>query len=121
MEEFYERNDLDRQQVKIILDSSAASFKAELRQHGFRVKKAKNDVVNGIRAMMNALDTGLIKYTPADKNTFKEFQSYIWDVKAADHGEDKPVKEHDHALDADRYFVYMVANPPKNNGIEVLK
>ncbi|EJF33732.1 phage terminase large subunit [Weissella koreensis KCTC 3621] len=121
MEEFYERNDLDKQQVRIILDPAASSFKTELKQNGFSVKKAKNDVVNGIRAMMNALDTGLIKYTPVAKNTFKEFQSYIWDVKAADHGEDKPVKEHDHAMDADRYFVYTIANPKKQGGVSVFK
>ena len=43
-------------------------------------------------------------------NTIKEFASYIWDEKAAERGEDKPVKEHDHAMDSVRYFVYTILN-----------
>ena len=41
-------------------------------------------------------------------NTFREFFSYIWDEKAAARGEDKPVKENDHAMDAVRYFVNTI-------------
>ena len=37
-----------------------------------------------------------------------EFGSYIWDEKAAQRGEDRPVKENDHAMDAVRYFVYTI-------------
>lgn len=110
MEQFYDRNDIDKRYTRIILDPAAASFKAELIQHGFSVKKANNDVVNGIRSMMSAMDNGLVKWTSKATNTFKEFQAYIWDAKAADRGEDKPVKEHDHAMDADRYFVYSVVS-----------
>lgn len=43
-------------------------------------------------------------------NTIQEFGSYIWDEAAAAHGEDRPVKEHDHAMDALRYFVYTILN-----------
>lgn len=108
LEAFYDHNGLDRTQVKIILDPAAASFKAELKQHGFRVVPAKNDVLNGIRAQMSAMNDGKIKWSSKAANTFKELNSYIWDKAAADKGEDKPVKEHDHAMDADRYFVYTV-------------
>ena len=108
LEEFYERNHLERKHVKMILDPAAASFRAELRQCGFRVVPARNDVLNGIRAQMSAMNEGKIKWSSKAVNTFKEINSYIWDKKAADKGEDKPVKEHDHAMDADRYFVYTV-------------
>ena len=37
-----------------------------------------------------------------------EFGSYIWDAKAAEYGEDRPVKQHDHAMDAVRYFVFTM-------------
>ncbi|MDF7636937.1 PBSX family phage terminase large subunit [Leuconostocaceae bacterium ESL0958] len=107
LDEFYERNGMAKS-VTIILDPAAASFKKELQSHGYFVKRAKNDVVNGIRATMSAMDTGKIKWSSRCKNTFTEMNAYIWDEKAADRGEDKPVKEHDHALDADRYFVYTV-------------
>lgn len=107
LDEFYERNNI-AQTVQIILDPAAASFKKELQRHGYKVKRAKNDVVNGIRATMSAMDQGKIKWSSKCVNTFNEMNAYIWDAKAADRGEDKPVKEHDHALDADRYFVYTV-------------
>ena len=32
------------------------------------------------------------------------------DEKAVDRGEDKPVKEYDHAMDAVRYFAYTILN-----------
>lgn len=92
----------------IILDPSAASFKAELKRRGYRVKKAKNDVENGIRFVGSCLLNEKILFASCCKNTIKEFSSYIWDSKAADRGEDKPLKEHDHAMDAVRYFCYTV-------------
>ena len=36
--------------------------------------------------------------------TIQEMQSYAWDPKAAQRGEEKPLKIHDHAPDAFRYF-----------------
>lgn len=44
------------------------------------------------------------------KNTIAEFTAYVWDEKAAKHGEDKPIKEHDHAMDAVRYFCNTILN-----------
>ena len=94
--------------AKIIIDPSAASFIAVLRNDGFKVQKAKNDVVDGIRVTQTAMNEGKILFSTNCPNLFKELSSYVWDEKAAEHGEDKPVKEHDHACDAMRYFVYMV-------------
>ena len=94
--------------AKIIIDPSAASFIAVLRNNGFRVQKAKNDVVDGIRVTQTAMNEGKILFSNRCPNLFKELSSYVWDEKAAERGEDKPVKEHDHACDAMRYFVYMV-------------
>lgn len=92
----------------IILDPSAASFKAELKKRGYRVKKGKNDVENGIRFTGSMLSTEKIKFMKCCENTIKEFTSYVWDDKASEHGEDKPVKEHDHCMDAVRYFCYTI-------------
>lgn len=93
---------------QIIIDPSAASFIAEVRKRGLEVKKAKNDVADGIRFVGTLLNQEKILFSPTCKNTLKEFSSYIWDEKAANRGEDKPVKEHDHAMDAVRYFVYTI-------------
>lgn len=92
----------------IILDPSAASFKAELKKRGYKVKKAKNDVANGIRFVSTCLNQLLILFMKECKNTEKEFSSYVWDSKASERGEDKPLKENDHCMDAVRYLCYTI-------------
>lgn len=100
---------LDDTKIKAILvDPSAASFIAELRKRGYKVMKAKNEVEDGIRVVGTKLNQNKLVFSEACPNTIKEFGSYVWDEKAAEHGEDKPVKEHDHAMDAVRYFVYTI-------------
>lgn len=100
---------LDGKHVKaVIVDPSAASFIAELKKRGIHVNKAKNDVKNGIRVVGNALNLGKIYFSDKCINTIMEFSSYIWDIKAAERGEDKPIKQHDHAMDAVRYFCFTV-------------
>lgn len=92
----------------VIADPSAASFIAELQKRGYKVLKAKNDVEDGIRLVGTKLNQNKIIFAESCVNLIKEFGSYIWDAKAAERGEDKPVKEHDHAMDAVRYFVYTI-------------
>lgn len=94
----------------VIVDPSAASFIAALRQAGYPVLKAKNDVEDGIRLVGTLLNQEKIAFSASCVNTIKEFASYIWDAKAVDRGEDAPIKQHDHAMDAVRYFCYMVLN-----------
>ena len=103
--------------VKIIIDPSAASFIAELKKRGYAIKKAKNDVLDGIRFVASLLNEGKIAISDQCPNTIKEFGSYIWDQKASEHGEDKPVKQHDHAMDALRYFCYTIIRKPGSIGI----
>ncbi len=105
--------------VKIIIDPSAASFIAELKKRGYSIKKAKNDVLDGIRFVASLLNEEKISFHESCVNTIKEFASYIWDVKASERGEDKPVKQYDHAMDAVRYFCYTIIRKP--GGIQILK
>lgn len=104
---------------KIIVDPSAASFIAELKKRGYSIKKAKNDVLDGIRYVGTLLNQEKILFSQECVNTIKEFNSYIWDAKATDRGEDKPIKTHDHAMDAVRYFCYTIIR--NNTGISILK
>lgn len=97
----------------VIVDPSAASFIAQLKKDGFHVIKAVNDVEDGIRNVASAITQGLILYNDCCKETFREFSSYIWDKKAADRGEDKPVKQNDHHMDSDRYFVNTIVFAPQ--------
>ncbi len=100
---------LEGEKVKaIIVDPSAASFIAELRKRGFKVLKANNDVLDGIRLVGTLLNLYKIIFTSSCTETIKEFASYIWDAKAMERGEDKPVKQHDHSMDAVRYFVSTI-------------
>ncbi|MCT4507929.1 MAG: PBSX family phage terminase large subunit [Tepidibacter sp.] len=92
----------------IVIDPSAASFITLLKENGYKVKKAKNDVEDGIREVAKRLSNLELFVHKKCKNTIKEFFSYIWDEKAADRGEDKPIKQFDHAMDAIRYFVYTL-------------
>lgn len=101
----------------MIIDPAAASFIAELRKRKYKVLKAKNDVSDGIRVTGTKLNQGKILFEKGCINTQKEFASYVWDEKAAASGTDKPVKEHDHAMDAVRYFVYTILS---NNTARIL-
>lgn len=97
-------SDVDIQSV--IVDPSAASFIAELRKRGYRVIKARNDVIDGIRYVSSALIDGRLLISPDCENTLREFGVYSWDEKAGERGEDKPIKQNDHAMDMLRYALY---------------
>lgn len=98
----------DEKIKQVIIDPSAASFIAAIKKRGFRIRKAKNDVLNGIRVTGTSIQTGKVFFLSCCKESIKEFSNYIWDSKAADRGEDKPIKEHDHSMDAIRYFCFTI-------------
>lgn len=102
----------DVQDVKFILvDPSAASFIAELtksKYHLPQVMKAKNDVDNGIRMVMSYLNRMMFTIDPSNTEDIREFQSYLWDEKASNRGEEAPIKENDHCMDRNRYAIYTV-------------
>lgn len=87
----------------LIIDPSATSFIALVKQkRRFKVRKANNDVVDGIQKTASAIQQGKIKVNDCCKATIKEYGLYSWDQKA---NEDRPIKDNDHAMDATRYFV----------------
>lgn len=112
LEEFADGLDIDR----VIVDPAAASFIAELKRRKFRIKKANNDVLDGIRFTGSMLNLGLLFFLGECKETIKEFASYIWDEKARESGEDRPVKQHDHCMDAVRYFIYTIVKRERKWG-----
>ena len=89
----------------VIVDPSAASFVAELSNAGFYVKRARNNVLNGIQKVASALQRNKIFFSPDCKDCIREFGLYRWDEKST---EDKPIKENDHAMDDVRYFVNTI-------------
>jgi len=102
----------------VIVDPSAASFIQTIKRHGrFRVKPAENDVVEGIRNTATELNAKRLLFCDCCHNIFEEFRAYVWDKKASERGEDKPVKQSDHAMDDMRYFVNTVIY--SHNGLRI--
>lgn len=104
-EEYYQELEKlagDRDIYAVIVDPSAASFITTIRRHRrFSVRKAKNEVLFGIRLTATMLRNGMIRIGADCKDAIREFGLYRW----AEQGEtDKPVKENDHAMDDIRYF-----------------
>lgn len=94
----------------IIVDPAAEAFRLELRNRGFRVKEAKNDVLEGIRLTSTMLVKRRVRVEKSCTNFRAEVESYVWDEKAVQRGEEKPVKERDHAMDALRYLCFTIVS-----------
>ncbi len=93
----------------VIIDPSAKSLKISIRNKGIRTKPADNDVQEGIRMVATMIAKRKLKVHRKNcPNFLEEVAGYVWDEKAALHGEDKPVKSKDHTLDAARYFVKTI-------------
>ena len=90
----------------VIVDPSAASFIEVLRRKGWRVQKANNDVLSGIRLTSDALKSGKIVICEGCDDCLREMEEYVWDLRSG--SKDKVRKEHDHAMDDMRYFVSTV-------------
>jgi len=94
-----------REITAVIVDPSAASFMEVLKRKGWRVKKAKNDVLSGIRLTSDCLKSGKIVICRGCEDCLREMDEYVWDLGS---GGDRVKKEHDHAMDDMRYFVSTV-------------
>lgn len=88
---------------RVIVDPSASSFIECIRRHGkFKVVKANNDVITGIRHVSTALKQNKLRFNENCRDIIREFSLYCWNEKS---GNDAPIKENDHAMDDMRYFV----------------
>jgi PBSX family phage terminase large subunit len=90
----------------IYVDPSAAALKLEMRRAGLTVIDAGNDVFNGISTITSYMYNGSLVICSECKNTIREVESYVWDPRASEKGEDAPLKRDDHCIDAMRYAVY---------------
>ena len=98
----------------MVVDPSAASFITALRQKGFRVVKANNDVLSGIRITASLLKQGRIVICRGCEDCLREMGLYRWSEEGA--GRDAPRKEDDHAMDDMRYFAATVAAQATSEG-----
>jgi PBSX family phage terminase large subunit len=104
----------------IIIDPSAASFKAELYKVGItNLVDANNEVLDGIRYVSKFLSNGTLKVCRKCQHLIKEFGTYSWDPKSVKLGEDKPLKQNDHALDSLRYTIFTHFKPIYDGSAEM--
>ena len=97
--------------IQVVIDPSAASFATELRNRGYFVREANNDVRNGIRVVSNLMQRRFLRVrSDACPNLLREISGYVWDEKAVLRGEEAPVKVDDHAVDALRYGIFTTAS-----------
>jgi hypothetical protein len=90
----------------VAVDPSAASFKLQLWRDGLgNVMDAPNAVLDGIRLMASMLATNQLVIHESCTGLTTELSSYSWDSKAAERGDDKPLKLQDHSCDAARYVL----------------
>ena len=93
----------------IYVDPSALSFITTLKRNkDFKsiIKRAKNDVLDGIRFVHSILHQNKYFVDSSCVHTDANYSSYMWDPQAKNYGEDKPMKVNDHACDRDRYVLY---------------
>lgn len=90
----------------IYVDPSAASFIVQLRRDKVRgIAPADNEVLDGIRNVASLLATDRLRIHARCTGLIEELQGYAWDPKAQERGEDRPIKQNDHMVDALRYLV----------------
>lgn len=97
--------------TSIIIDPSAASLIAQLKQDGYTIKKAVNDVDVGIKNVMYKLHNNKYIIGSHCKETIREYGLYSWNEKILT--KDEPLKENDHTCDRDRYY-FQTLYPIKN-------
>lgn len=93
---------------RIFIDPSAKGFILELYQRLPRhlrnkIAGAHNEVLFGIEVLTSAIGNDKVRVHRSCQWVLKELASYCWDPNAQKNGEDKPLKENDHTLDALRY------------------
>lgn len=91
-----------------IVDPSAASFITELKSCGVFVTPANNTVIDGIRRVANMMYAKRLKINKKCIGLIDELSTYSWNTKAAEQGEERPIKENDHAPDALRYYINLL-------------
>lgn len=111
----------------IYVDPSAASLKIELRRKDLPVIDANNDILPGIKITSKFVANKNLVIQKGCKTLIECIQSYAWDPKAADRGEDAPLKKKEHICDALRYACYTAfpqgefSHPDEHLSIEQLK
>lgn len=91
---------------RIVVDPSATGFRVQLHNDGMPTVLADNSVLPGIRTLQSLLALDLLDIDPSCAELLLELPGYSWDDKAAEKGEDVPLKVADHGPDMLRYAAH---------------
>lgn len=91
----------------VYIDPSAKGLAEEIKKQcpDISIKDAKNDVALGISRVQKVLSLFALFISPKQKNLIREIYTYGYDKDLLDKGEEIPVKENDHCMDALRYLI----------------
>lgn len=112
-----EQTDEKGRQIKIdrvFVDPAAKGFITQCYQLGVHkiapIHRADNDVKAGIELVASLMTIDAFRVHKRCENTLKGFSTYVWDPKAQERGEDKPLKQNDDAVDSLRYGCFSIRN-----------
>jgi PBSX family phage terminase large subunit len=105
----------------VYIDPSAAHFKLDLQRRGIHPVSADNDVNNGIIKLTSELKAGRLFICTGCDNLIREIEGYVWHPKCKEKGEDEPLKQNDHAIDALRYAINTHKPTTYNQDAEKMK
>lgn len=100
---------------RVAVDPSAAGFRNVLRNRGWTGLTTTDEKINrvrdGIRNVASLLGQRRLLFVEGAAPVLEgELLGYVWDEKAAEKGEDSPVKVDDHGPDALRYDIAACRN-----------
>ena len=96
-----DKYNLDRRNV-LYLPHDAASLKAQCRKDKrikMKVRTYAPDTYRDIHTIQDLINQERFHIHESCKNSIKQAQTYSWDIKAQQRGEDKPLKIDDHCCD----------------------
>lgn len=98
----------------LVVDPSAASFRIQLYRDGVTARLGDNNVVDGIRTLSSLFALDRLRIHASCRGLLDELPGYSWDDRAAERGEDAPIKVADHGIDATRYAVHTTRTAWRN-------
>lgn len=88
----------------VYADSSEPKSIEEIRRHGMNIvgaEKGRDSIIFGI----NKMQQGNFYVTSSSLNLVKELRKYVWTTDKAGKKVNKPIDNHNHLIDAIRYFL----------------
>jgi phage terminase large subunit len=111
MAEMMNKKSVDKHSI-IFGDSAEPKTIEEIRRSGFAIKPVTKGA-DSIRFGIQILQDYQFRVTKRSTNIIKELRYYVWDTNKQGEELKKPIDDHNHCLDAARYFAMMKLNKTK--------